>query len=377
MPILTHIYSMISKKYCLIAVISLLNFSCATKKVVSNTQDVLPASALNPYGRYQRDSSQNLELISSAVHFGFSFTGKEFAIYASLANLDGHNYLQYEVDGAYQKRIRVEGNSKAPIILSVPTEGPHTVWIFKATEAHTGPIFIQKIEAKNIKAIENTTAPLIEFIGNSITCGAAADDSEVPCGTGEYHDQHNAYQAYGPRLARELKANFILSSVSGIGVYRNWNSNGPTMPQVYEKADFQESGTRMWDFNAYSPKVVSIALGTNDFSNGDGKKERWPFDSMTFINKYVLFIQAVKGKYPNAKIALLSSPMINGSTRFTLQNCLTAVKEKIDLLYPADKPVALFFFEPMQARGCSGHPNVEDHGLMANQLLPFFEKLIK
>lgn len=368
---------MIFKKYYLIAAICLLNFSCATKKVVSNTQDVLPASALKPYGRYQRDSNQNLELISSAVHFGFSFTGTECAIYASLANLESHNYLQYELDGVYQKRIRVEGSSKAPIVLSAATEGRHTVWIYKATEAHTGPIFIQKVEAKNIQVIENPSIPLIEFIGNSITCGAAADDSEVPCGTGEYHDQHNAYQAYGPRLARELKTNFILSSVSGIGVYRNWNSNGPTMPQVYEKADFQESGTRMWDFNAYKPKVVSIALGTNDFSNGDGKKERWPFDSMTFINKYVQFIQLVKGKYPDARIALLSSPMINGSARFTFQNCLTAIKEKIDALYPADKPVAIFLFEPMQARGCSGHPNVEDHGLMANQLLPFFKNLVE
>ncbi|MCU7550204.1 hypothetical protein OCK74_13865 [Chitinophagaceae bacterium LB-8] len=30
---------------------------------------------------------------------------------------------------------------------------------------------------------------------------------------------------------------------SGIGVYRNWNSDGPTMPQVYEAAIFQEAIT--------------------------------------------------------------------------------------------------------------------------------------
>jgi len=368
---------MIFKKYCLIAAVCLLNFSCATKKVVSTTQDVLPATILKPYGRYVFNADQNLELISSAVHFGFSFTGNSFAIYATLANTSEHNYLQYEVDGVYQKRIRVDGKSKEPITLTLPTDGEHKVWIYKATEAHTGPIFIQKIEAKNIKIIENSKTPLIEFIGNSITCGAAADDSETPCGKGSYHDQHNAYQAYGPRLARALKTNFMLSSVSGIGVYRNWNSNGPTMPEVYEKANFQADGTRIWDFTIYKPNVVSIALGTNDFSNGDGKKERWPFDSMSFINKYVQFIQVVKTKYPNAKIALLSSPMVNGSSRLTFQNCLTAVKEKVDVLYPSDKPVSLFFFEPMQARGCSGHPNVEDHGLMANQLFPFFKEIIK
>src|SRR3954469_6793562 len=105
------------------------------------------------------------------------------------------------------------------------------VWIYKATEAHTGAVVIEKITGKNVKALETPKAPLIEFIGNSITCGAAADASEVPCGTGEYHDHHNAYMAYGPRVARELHANYLVTSVSGIGVYRNWNSDAPTMPQ--------------------------------------------------------------------------------------------------------------------------------------------------
>ncbi|MDB5262900.1 MAG: family lipase, partial [Adhaeribacter sp.] len=210
----------------------------------------------------------------------------------------------------------------------------------------------------------------------SITCGAAADPSEVPCGSGQYHDQHNAYMSYGPRVARNLGANFVLSSVSGIGVYRNWNSNGPTMPQVYEQANFQTNNTQTWNFNTFTPQVVSIALGTNDFSGGDGKKVRLPFDSATYVKSYIGFVKLVKSKYPQAQIALLSSPMINGRNRQTLQNCLTAVKNNTDASYPADKQVALYFFRPMQARGCSGHPNVEDHAIMAQELVPFFKKIL-
>jgi hypothetical protein len=44
------------------------------------------------------------------------------------------------------------------------------------------------------------------------------------------------------------------------------------MPQVYEKVDFQENNTQHWNFKNSTPQVVSIALGTNDFSNGDGLK---------------------------------------------------------------------------------------------------------
>jgi hypothetical protein len=87
-------------------------------------------------------------------------------------------------------------------------------------------------------------------------------------------------------------------------------------------------------------------------------------------------VQLVKSKYPRARIALLSSPMISGQTRLKLQNCLTAVKQKIDALHPGDKPVALHFFQPMLARGCTGHPNVEDHALLARELEPFFKQLL-
>ncbi len=193
---------------------------------------------------------------------------------------------------------------------------------------------------------------------------------------GEYVDHHNAYEAYGPRVARALHANFILSSVSGIGIYRNWNSTGPTMPQVYEKTDFQLNSTRNWDFNTYHPQIVSIALGTNDFSGGDGKSPRLPFDSAAYVSQYINFIKLVKSKYPKALIILLSSPMLNGSRREMLQNCLSAVKTNVDRTYIKDKPITLFFFEPMQARGCSGHPSVEDHEILARELEPAFRKLL-
>jgi len=244
------------------------------------------------------------------------------------------------------------------------------------TEALTGPIFIEKITGAGLQALKEPEAPLIEFIGNSITCGAAADPSETPCGMGVYHDQHNAYYAYGPRVARALKTNFIISAVSGIGIYRNWNSDGPTMPQVYEKTDLQQDSHRAWDYKAYNPRIISIALGTNDYSHGDGRKPRLPFDSATFVSHYIDFVRLVKTQHPTARIVLLSSPMLNGAERTQLQNCLTAVKKNIDKQYPSGKRVVVFFFQPMHPRGCGYHPNVEDHGIMAEQLIPFFKKLL-
>ena len=340
------------------------------------SKDTLRAAYLYPYGRYAKDAQGDLELISSAVHFGFRFNGTACFLYAFIPDPAAHNYLQYSLDGQYQKRLRISGNNRQPLLIGGLGKGMHTIWIYKATEAQTGPIFIEKIAAPGITALKVPERPLIEFIGNSITCGAAADPSEIPCGTGEYHDQHNAYFAYGPRVARALNVNFILSSVSGIGIYRNWNTLSPIMPQVYEKTDFQDNGTRYWNFKTYHPKVVSIALGTNDFSDGDHKTPRLPFDSVHFVNNYIGFVKLVKSKYPQARIALLSSPMLNGNKRELLQHCLTAVKKRIDVMYPSGKHIALYFFKPMQARGCGGHPNVEDHEILARELTPFFKSLI-
>lgn len=348
--------------------------SCSPR--IHTETNSLPATDLHPYGRYIVNDKHELELITSGVHFGFAFRGTECKVYATHAYPGGHNYLQYVLDGVYKKRIKV-GNPQEPIVITAATPGKHTIWIYKATEAHTGAVIIQKITALDIAPLKKPTLQLIEFIGNSITCAAAADPSEVPCGSGEYHDQHNAYYAYGPRVARALNTEFIISGISGAGIYRNWNSDGPALPQLFEKTDLRQNSSSMWDFKNYDPKIVSIALGTNDLSNGDGIKKRSPFDSAIFVSNYIKFVRLVKSKYPASQVALLSSPIVDGSKRITLQNCLTDVKHAIDSLYPSAKPVALYFFNPMQAGGCTGHPSVEDHAIMAQQLIPFFKKLLE
>ncbi|MFP5080038.1 GDSL-type esterase/lipase family protein [Pedobacter sp. JCM 36344] len=339
--------------------------------------DTLYADKLKPLGRTLINDQKQLELVSSAASFEFKFKGNKCEIYFSLKDKKAHNYIQYELDGSYQKRLRVEGNSNGPIVISTESSAAHTVRVFKTTEAHTGGILVLKIVASHVKPNKNANAPLIEFIGNSITCGAAADPSEIPCGTGEYHDQHNAYMAYGPRVARSLGLNYLLSSVSGIGIYRTWNMDGPAMPQVYENIDFKPDNTQMWDFSTYKPTIVSIALGTNDLSKGDGKTPRAAFDQKVFIESYLSFVKQIKSKYPKAKIALISSPMISGASGKVLEECLTSIKNQINLSYPSDKPVRTFYFTPIAAHGCGGHPSVEDHLILAQQLKPFYESMLK
>jgi hypothetical protein len=68
--------------------------------------------------------------------------------------------------------------------------------------------------------------------------------------------------------------------------------------------------------------------------------------------------------------------MFNGANRTLLQNCLATVQQKVDVLHVTSKPIAIHFFAPMQAHGCTGHPNGEDHAVLAKELVPFFKGLL-
>src|SRR5579863_8580995 len=76
----------------------------------TNSDTVLYAPSLIAYGRYAFDAQRDMELISSGVHFGFSFSGTICIVHTFINDSSGHNYLQYELDGAYHKqRIKVNG----------------------------------------------------------------------------------------------------------------------------------------------------------------------------------------------------------------------------------------------------------------------------
>src|SRR5690348_7665608 len=109
------------KRNLLVVLISCLFFNSTFSQQNVNEKNALPATSLKPYGRFEFDKDGNLELISSAVYFGFSFTGKECALYAFINDAKNHGYLQYELDGIYQKRIKVNGGTVQPITLTVGT----------------------------------------------------------------------------------------------------------------------------------------------------------------------------------------------------------------------------------------------------------------
>ena len=363
---------MILKKKYLLFLLLLLAFAGKAKEKENS----------NPYfnysGRVEKLADDKVILIGSAASVSFNFKGNSCTI--SLQSVDSwehHNYVSLELDGEYIGRLKIEKGALQSYPISVTKKKKtHHLAVYKATEASNGGILFGGTTAKLTKGNPENKKK-IELIGDSITCGMGNDLTTVPCGAGEWFDQHNAYLAYGPVLSRAVNADFVLSSVSGIGMYRNWNDehkNESIMPDVYENLYLNTTNTKRYDFT-FQPDIVSICLGTNDLSDGDGKKERLPFNEEKYVSNYINFIKTIYKHAPNTRIVLLNSPMVSGDRNVTLLRCLKKVVQAFEN-DKEHKAIALFEFQPMNPKGCGYHPDSTDDQIMADQLTPFFKKML-
>lgn len=324
-------------------------------------------------GRIDTLEDNSIGLIGSASSIEFNVSGDSIVLALQSQFAHGNNFA-LEINNEYQRRYMIKDSLIHKYTIHLPSKDANKVGVFKTSEAATGNLIFRGVEAKGLLEPPGQKMKTIEFIGNSITCGAQSDTSDVPCGEGFYHDQHNAYLAYGPRLARELNADYLLSAVSGIGIYRNWNDENelePIMPQVYENLYLDLNSDKPYSFEL-KPDIVSICLGTNDMSAGDGIKVRKPFDKDKYIKNYVSFIDKIYKHYPDCQIILLNIPVSSAEKKQELFSCL----KKVQGHFKGKNEIVLFDFDGIESMGCTGHPNPENQEKMAKQLLLVFKELI-
>lgn len=353
-------------------------FVFATALMLSaNVYAINPPVKYVTLGRTETLSDNTIALISAASSVSFGVRGNQCTVKAkSVDTYTHHNYVVIEVDGQYYSRNKVSAAGTDILVMLEPGKN-HTVSVYKATEASVGTVVFMGVTGKTAPVVAKAKKK-IAFIGDSITCGMGNDLSEIPCGSGEWYDQHNAYYSYAPITARTLGADFVLSSVSGMGMYRNWNDDHKDeaiMPEVYENLYLNKDASKKYDF-AFVPDITCIALGTNDFSDGDGKKPRAPFSEEKYVANYVDFIKTVYKHAPKTKIVLLNSPMVNGTKGELFVKCLNRIKDEVNK-QPGHSPVEVFTFSDVTPHGCGYHPEIEDDKAMAAQLAPFLKTLIK
>ncbi|MCR5076790.1 MAG: lipase [Prevotella sp.] len=212
----------------------------------------------------------------------------------------------------------------------------------------------------------------IEFIGNSITCGYGVESTNA---SDPFEDEtENHALTFANIVSDSLHALHTSISRSGIGVYRNYN--GPAagsrdpMPWQYEFTLFNDS-TEQWDFSLWTPDLVCINLGTNDFSTTGWNKR-------LYEEAYRKFILQVRRHYPHTPIVLLNGPML-GEREDRIEAAILDRLQR-ECKRRGDKEVHRFSFSRQTGElgyGASWHPSKQQHERMAAELLPFLKTIMR
>ena len=184
-----------------------------------------------------------------------------------------------------------------------------TVSVVKLSESPMSTIAIEQINVTGT-VIKPTAEKdlLIEFIGDSITCGYGSDD---PVKENHFSTKtEDVTKAYAYKTAQALNADYSMVSFSGYGIISGYSTNdkpvtAQTVPQFYTKlgyswssnGDFKPSNVE-WDFTKRQPDVIVVNLGTNDDSYTKTEIDR----REAYAAEYVTFLKLIREKNPDAKI---------------------------------------------------------------------------
>lgn len=184
-----------------------------------------------------------------------------------------------------------------------------TVSVVKLSESPMSTIAIDEIKVTGT-VIQPTAEKdlLIEFIGDSITCGYGSDD---PVKENHFSTKtEDVTKAYAYKTAQALGADYSIVSFSGYGIISGYSTNdkpvsAQTVPQFYTKLGYSWSTNGSfapanvdWDFSKRQPDVIVINLGTNDDSYTKGQDDR----EQAYADEYVNFLKTIREKNPDAKI---------------------------------------------------------------------------
>jgi lysophospholipase L1-like esterase len=314
-------------------------------------------------GRIDFTNAAKPRFWAAGVYITASFKGAACTLLINDEEMHGtdHNYIEVIIDGI-SSRIQTTGKTNEIEIAKGLKNTAHSLVICKDTESGTGYLEFVGLKCEALLTPPKQTQRRIEYIGDSITTGTGADQSQVACGAGQWHDQHNAYMSYGARTSRALNAQWQLTAVAGIGLLHSCCNMDILMPQVYNKV-YLRNDSLQWDFNRYKADVVTICLGQNDGVQDHDK----------YCAAYVGLIKNIRSKYPAASIVCLTSPMANAALTAVLKQYLADVVNTVN--NSGDKKVSTFFFTRSYNSGCDSHPDINEHGLIANQLTAYIKAL--
>ena len=278
------------------------------QKIIPNWENV------KPLGRtWQRADS---------LWLAFSGAGAEFAFCGAIcrvtiagdstshdaANTANHTRIAMYADGVRVVDDMINAPEKTYTVVD-GAAGEHVIRIVKLSETAMSTCGIKLIEADGEICPTPCKAHLVEFIGDSITCGYGVDDEVA-----EHHfvtGTEDVTRAYAYKTAQMLDADYSMVSISGYGIISGYTATAEEpvtaqlIPTYYDKLGFSygeyDGSTPAdvdWDFSARQPELIVLNLGTNDDSYCLDHPDR----QAHYCAEYAKFLRTIHEKNPCAKI---------------------------------------------------------------------------
>lgn len=251
-------------------------------------------------------SGTGAEFTFNGTKCSITVTGDSNALNAS--NADNQARVGIYVNGERVIDDMVDNLQETYDVFESDTPKDVTISIVKLSESPMSTIGIKEIKATGSKIAPTPNKDvLIEFIGDSITCGYGIDDPDK-----DHHfstKTEDVTKAYAYRTAQALNADYSMVSFSGYGIVSGYTNDkkvaAQTVPQFYTKLGYSWAANGSfvpanvdWDFSKRQPDVIVVNLGTNDDSYTKTDSER----KQEYCDGYVEFLKKIRANNPDAKI---------------------------------------------------------------------------
>ena len=195
------------------------------------------------------------------------------------------------------------------------SSGTHDIVLVKSNEAMYGEATFSGFTVENGRALAVTLPDRkIEIIGDSTSAGYGDLGANAYCQATAANEDSTL--AYGYLAAKALSAQINLVAYSGKGLYRNYDySTDQTMPYLWTLTSPEHDS--LWDTAQFTPDVVVVNLGTNDFAHGTDILPE-------FTSTYLTFLDTLRSAYPDAVLLIALGPL-SGDTRDTVMGALQSI----------------------------------------------------
>ena len=320
-------------------------------------------------GRYAETANGGLLIGYPAVTANIRFQGNKFDMLAS--STSGNNYVDLFIDDEFVRTIQIAKGSNTYELVNSSSDVLHNIALVNRSETWHGLLEIKSFDLNGGKLLEPVALPKRKLlvIGDSVTCGEAIDRGKT---CDKNPSWWNPKYSYGMLIGEKLNAQTHLVCYGGRGLIRTWDgkTDVANAPQFFNASVAKDEGAPQWDHSRFTPDLILISLGTNDFSLGIGALPKEDI----FVSSYVKFIENIQAVHPNAKIVLTEGAIVNDKhdpkrpQKSVLRSYLDKTKAQSN--GKLNGKVSVVYSEYHPGDECDAHPNKAQHASMAEELTP-------